>query len=109
MPAFVCKLRWLPAGRGKVARTASRPVPVRDSVAADDHRWDCLVLGDRPADPQRLRTVRELVARCPAALTLEVLAAAPALLAVVLPERCQVPVEVAAELDRRRIATVWRP
>jgi hypothetical protein len=112
MPSFVCKLLRSSPGRGRpvMGRAAARPAPVRDPVSAPSgHRWDCLELNDRPADPHRLRTVRELVVHRPAALTLEVLAAAPALLAVVLPEHCQLPAEVSAELDRRRIATVWRP
>jgi hypothetical protein len=63
-------------------------------------------LADGPAP--ELRTARELVVGRPAELTLDVLAAAPELAAVVLPLHGWLPSAVAAELARRGIATVWR-
>jgi hypothetical protein len=129
MSALVCKLLGLFSRRGRSRpEFDGRPGPASDGRArlpagndlvrsaptgsgvpgAGTGRWDCAELGDQPLTPTRLRMVRELVVRRPAALTLEVLAAAPALLAVVLLERGPLPRPVAAELARRQIATVWR-
>jgi len=130
MSALVCKLLGLflrrgrsrpeLAGRPRSASGGQARLPARNDLArsapagpggvpgAGTERWECAELGDQPLTPTRLRVVRELVVRRPAALTLEVLAAAPALLAVVLLERGPLPRPVAAELARRQIATVWR-
>lgn len=96
-----CKLlrRGLPDDR-RSARVLARTRPA-------DGNWSCLELADRPAEPS-LRTARELVVRHPDELTLAVLAAAPALVAVVLSERCRLPRPVLAELARRQLATIWR-
>lgn len=103
MSAVFCKLlRLLPASR------RPRPVLARTRPQPRDTGWHCLELAGQPVAPSHLRTVRELVVRDPAALTADVLVAAPALLAVVLPARCRLPAPIAAELARRRIATVWR-
>lgn len=99
MSAFACRLlRLLPAG----SRSTTRPA--LGSGAAPGDGWSCLEL----ADGLPLHTARELVVRRPDALSLEVLAAAPALLAVVLPEHSRLPAPITAELARRQIATVWR-
>jgi hypothetical protein len=97
-----CKLlrRWLPDGRSRSPRVRSRTQPAGAG-------WLCLELADRPAEPS-LRIARELVVRHPGELTLAVLAAAPALVAVVLPEQSRLPPSVVAELARRQLAIIWR-
>jgi hypothetical protein len=105
MSALVCKLlRLLPAGLASRLRPGRAPVQPSSKPAAG--RWSCLELADDPAP--ELRTARELVVGRPVDLTLEVLAAAPELAAVVLPPHGWLPRAVAAELARRGIATVWR-
>lgn len=100
MPTFACKLLALaPVGTRSRARLR-RP-------AGSTGEWVCLELAGRPAEPA-LRNVRELVVRQPAALSLAVLAAAPRLRSVVLPEHHRLPAPVAAELARRQVAVVWR-
>ena len=69
--------------------------------------WVCLELTDRTSE-QALRTARELVVRQPAMLSMAVLAAAPGLLAVVLPAHCRLPAPIVDELARRQAAVVWR-
>jgi hypothetical protein len=69
--------------------------------------WVCLELTDRTSE-QALRTARELVVRQPAMLSVAILAAAPSLLAVVLPQHCRLPASLVAELARRQTAVVWR-
>jgi hypothetical protein len=98
---FACKpyRRWPPGTRPQPARLQLRTQP-------SDGGWTCLELTGRPA--AQLRSARELVVRRPEELTLAVLAAAPDLVAVVLPERGLLPDPVAAELARRQIATIWR-
>ncbi|HEU5270862.1 MAG TPA: hypothetical protein VFU36_13130 [Jatrophihabitans sp.] len=96
MDPLACRLLHL------LPRTRSGRVP-----AASSGRWACLELTGLPSGPV-LRSARELVVHRPSALTLQVLAAAPNLLAVVLPEHCRLPVPVTTELARRQIATVWR-
>jgi len=88
--------RWLSDSRPRSARVSSQPAG-----------WPCLELTGSPAELP-LHAARELVVRHPDELTLAVLAAAPALVAVVLPEHCRLPAPVVAELARRRIATIWR-
>jgi hypothetical protein len=97
-------LRLLPAGlaaRLRFGRLSVDPV----SRPAAGH-WECLELAG-PAEPG-LRTARELVVGRPDDLTLDVLAAAPELAAVVLPPQGWLPRAIVAELARRGIATVWR-
>lgn len=101
MSAVFCKLlRLLPAG--------SRPRPLLARTQPADRGWNCLELADQPLGALDLPAVRELVVHEPAALTADLLAAAPSLLAVVLPAHCRLPAPITAELARRRIATVWR-
>ena len=101
MSAVFCTLlRLLPAG--------SRPRPLLARTQPADRGWSCLELAGQPLAPLDLRAVRELVVHDSAALTADVLAAAPNLLAVVLPAHCRLPAPIAAELARRRVATVWR-
>lgn len=106
MSALVCKLLWLLPG-GVVPRLRTGRVPA-GSVPEPDGRWRCLELAGQPVAEPALRTARELVVGRAAELTLEVLAAAPVLAAVVLPPPERLPRPVAAELARREIATIWR-
>jgi hypothetical protein len=97
-------LRLLPAGVAARLRFGRLPAGPMATPAAG--RWQCLELAGQ-AGPE-LRTARELVVGRPDDLTLDVLASAPELAAVVLPPHGWLPRAVAAELARRGIATVWR-
>ena len=101
MDPLACRLLHL------LPRARATGVPARLRSPAPGGRWACLELTDLPPGPA-LHSARELVVRRPAVLTLRVLAAAPNLRCVVLPERCRLPVPVTGELARRQIATVWR-
>jgi hypothetical protein len=104
MSACMPLRRWLPGSRPRSARVRSRTQPADGWSCLD---WSCLELTGRPGK-LALRTARELVVGHPDELTLAVLAAAPELVAVVLPENCRLPAPVVAELARRRLATIWR-
>lgn len=101
MDPLVCRLQRL------MPRTRSSWVSARSRWDAPGGSWTCLELDDQ-LPGLALRTAHELVVRRPAALTLAVLAAAPELHSVVLPEHCRLPTPVTAELARRQIAIVWR-
>jgi hypothetical protein len=103
MSLLACKL----VGMLPLGSRSSWAARVRSGGQPAGGGWPCLELTERTAE-QPLRTVRELVVRRPAALSLKVLAAAPDLLAVVVPEHSRLPAPIAAELARREIAVVWR-
>jgi len=82
--------------------------PARPQSEPSVSAWPCAELDDRLAgDRALLGVVRELTVPRPAALTREVLASAPRLRSVVLPEPDRLGPAVRTELDRRAIATVW--